>query len=478
MDQSTQPKAAGGLLPAIPALGLAACAVYSLVVALKVAHNPMQLDYEEGNILNAGLRIVHGLTPYPDPHAWPIVLNPYGPVFYLIAAGLIKFFGVSFFPVRVVSIVCALLIGAFLFLLLRRSAASWPTCLGFAAMFLCNSSVRNWMATCRVDWVGLAITLAGLTIFCYYPRRLFVPVLLFSAALLVKVSLLAAPGACALYLILRRDWRQLSRFLIGGALLLGIGFFITQWWSSGHFFFHQFGTHPDAYSLSKYLMLLWWVVRAFPLLAALCVLGVAAGIRANTMSLPVLYFLTAICGAATVGKAGSSSNHLLELNAALCLCAGCGWTFAADWFREHRLQIASNASLAGVYLAILIPFALYQSPFEDSPLCDKVQNFLQAHGNEVLTDNVGALLRAGKPVVVSNPFVFAQLAMHSGWSDAPIVERVRSKQFDVILLEDFAEKYAGPDTRFTPETIGAIKQNYHVAAEFECPRATVAYTPN
>jgi hypothetical protein len=160
------------------------------------------------------------------------------------------------------------------------------------------------------------------------------------------------------------------------------------------------------------------------------------------------------------------------------LCAGYGWTFASNWFREHRLRVASGATLAGVYLAILIPFVLYQPPIEDSQLCDKVQNFLQSHGNTVLTDNVGALLRAGKPVLVSNPFVFAQLAMHSGWSDAPIVDRLRSKQFDVILLEDFAEKYGGPDSRFTPEAIGAIKQNYHVAAEFECPHATVAYTPN
>jgi hypothetical protein len=142
------------------------------------------------------------------------------------------------------------------------------------------------------------------------------------------------------------------------------------------------------------------------------------------------------------------------------------------------LIVAAGATLAGVYLSLLIPFFLYRPAVDDPSLCDNTYQFLRSRGNSVLTDNVGALLLSGKPVLVSNPYVFSQLAMHSGWSDAPIVDRIRSKQFDVILLMDPAGKYTGPDSRFTPDTVLAIKQNYHVATQFDCPDTMFAYVPN
>ena len=41
------------------------CAVWALVVVIARASLPYQLDYEEGNILNAAVRIVRGMTIYP-----------------------------------------------------------------------------------------------------------------------------------------------------------------------------------------------------------------------------------------------------------------------------------------------------------------------------------------------------------------------------------------------------------------------------
>ena len=61
-------------------------AVLNTFDAWHLAGLPFEMNYEEGNILNAALRIVNGLSPYPDPHAFPNVLNPYGPVFYYLVA--------------------------------------------------------------------------------------------------------------------------------------------------------------------------------------------------------------------------------------------------------------------------------------------------------------------------------------------------------------------------------------------------------
>ena len=53
------------------AIVLLGWALFALVYAANTARLPMQFDYEEGNILNAGLRITHGQTPYPQPSSWP-----------------------------------------------------------------------------------------------------------------------------------------------------------------------------------------------------------------------------------------------------------------------------------------------------------------------------------------------------------------------------------------------------------------------
>src|SRR6266581_4726916 len=64
------------------------------------ASTPFQIDYEEGNILNAGARLTHGQTPYPDPRIFPYVVNPYGPVGYVLTAIALKVFGLNLFGPR------------------------------------------------------------------------------------------------------------------------------------------------------------------------------------------------------------------------------------------------------------------------------------------------------------------------------------------------------------------------------------------
>src|SRR5215469_52551 len=71
------------------AVCMSLAALASLYYSYRLAADPYQRDYEEGNILNAGAMLERGLTPYPPEHSWPVVLNPYGPVPYAIVAGLI-----------------------------------------------------------------------------------------------------------------------------------------------------------------------------------------------------------------------------------------------------------------------------------------------------------------------------------------------------------------------------------------------------
>ena len=458
------------------ALVLLSCAIFALVYAGKTAHMAMQFDYEEGNILNAGLRITQGQTPYPAPGGWPIVINPYGPIAYLVSAALTKAFGVGFFAPRMVSIVCGAFIALLTGILIRRFGGSVPISVLFGCLFLTLDSIRNWLLTSRVDWLALSLSFAGLAAFVFWERRWYVAAFLFSAALFVKYTLLAAPVACVWCLILRRDWKQLFRLAGSSATLCLAGFLITQRLSSGHFAFHEFSTHPDLYSWSQCMQFMGRRIRDIPFVFGIATILAAVELQQKRVSLPVLYFLTATGGALTVGKVGSSSNHLIEWTAAACLCAGYGWRFIGDWMARKRLAVAGRVVLAAVFATAVMAVALYRPPFAERISCGPAYDYLRAHGDRVLTDSVGALLLAGKPVLVSNPFVYAQLVSHAGWPD-PLLDRVRAKEFDVILLREQIGVYR-PDERFTKETLRAIRENYHPAAAFECYDSGFAYLPN
>src|SRR6202045_5091460 len=154
------------------------CLVYSAIVSvansLRLARQPYQFDYEEGNVLNAAVRINDGLTPYPAPQSWPVVLNSYGPIPYLISAGLIRDREPELFRPRIISLVAATIVAVEIGLLASGFTASvlWGISLG--AFFLTLPLVQEWAPLLRVDFLGLAFSLGGLVVFLRLPRMHFV----------------------------------------------------------------------------------------------------------------------------------------------------------------------------------------------------------------------------------------------------------------------------------------------------------------
>jgi len=456
---------------------LLCAALFSLVFAVRTASLPMQFDYEEGNILNAGLRITQGQTPYPAPGSWPVVFNPYGPVPYLLAALWVKCLGISFFAPRLVSILSGAVVALLIALLIRRFGGSIPVAAIFACAFLSVGSVRNWLLTSRVDWLALALSFGGLAAFVFWEKRWYAAAFLFSAALCTKYTLLAAPLAVCVWLLLRRDGKALVRVALSSLALCILAFCLAQRWSGGNFAFHQFATHPDAYDFLQYAALLEGRFAAFPLLIGIAVIAAIRDIAKKTRALPVIYLLTSTLATVTAGKAGSNTNHLIEWTAAICCCAGYGWQFIQSWLFARKLAAANAAGLVAVVATSLAAIVSYRLPMAGRTSCEASYAFLRTHGDSVLSDSVGALLLAGKPVLVSNPFVYSQLVSHGKLAGDPVKQLVSEKKFDVILLRESLAAYPA-DVRFTGPTLRAAEQNYHEAATFACYDSGHAYVPN
>ena len=104
------------------------------------------------------------------------------------------------------------------------------------------------MPLLRVDLLGLAFSLGGLVVFFRLPRLHLLAWLLFSLALLCKVTFLAAPLACTAILVRRKRWREIGLGMLTSFAVLGPAVAALQWSTHGAFLFHQFGTHVEAFS--------------------------------------------------------------------------------------------------------------------------------------------------------------------------------------------------------------------------------------
>jgi len=456
---------------AVFALSAVACGVFAVVHNAHRARIFHQLDYEEGNILNTAVRINHGLTPYPDPHEWPVVINPYGPLPYYLVAGVAHFSGPSFTPPRYLiitaAVLCALLIG----LLIYHFARSLLLSAGFAGVFLSHQLTQAWMPVLRVDFIVLAIVLLALYLFVHFPKRWSVALALLALAVFSKFSFLAAPCTCFCWLLLQRKWKQSIQFAIGGCALLAL-FFGTAILVSRGFAYDVFMTHGGPMLWSNLGSNYYLAVRSDPLIAGLAFVALVWALATKRFEFPVLYAIFALLESLTAAKVGSNMNHLVELLAAFCILSG--WFVGQMLERRSALSLAAAAvtSALGVYALLYLPNAPIAAPI---PGCIPAYEWAaQVNSDRILSDNVGLLVVSKKTVWVSNPFAYLLLSNSGKAPDTPLQERIRNKWFDYIVLGDLPQN---PSTRWSPAVRNLIMQNYVLIARSSCREAFWVYAP-
>lgn len=473
-----------------------------------------QFDYEEGNILNALSRIAHGLSPYPDPHGYPNVLNPYGPVAYYVLAVPVKLLGLSFTGPRLVIVSSVFVICIFVSLLVARITRSKVTGLAFGFMYGTFGLVRDWSAILRIDFLALALTTAGLYFFSrtqvlptadhsagkepsrneardqaplsngrvFTELNYWLASILFTAAIFTKPNCVAAPAACLALLLLGRCWREALRFCAMGVALCAAS--LATVWAATHgtIVTHLFFSHPDQFSWSAYTERLAQLPAMFAPLLVLAMVAFVAELIRRDLSLGSLWLILSTATAATAGKLGSNWNHFLEWPIALCICAAMGWTIVTRL--RPRALAAALAIVATLWLALnLMAQKQSKNYFAQAGGCPAAYQFVRSQpGDRILSENVGALVLGGKKVWVSNLFVYTQLIENAGWKDAGMKPMIESRSFDLVVASrNFLgnKNYAllGAD-RFSPEAIQALAQNYHAVAAFECKDAAFMFAPN
>lgn len=443
-----------------------------LFYAYQRAAVPFQLEYEEGNILNAGFRILHGSTPYPAAGSFPYVLNPYGPVAYFLAAAAMKLLGVSLFGPRLFVLLAGAGAALLIVLISKAQGVRIEIASLFGFFYLCSPIMWKWLPLLRVDLWAIFFTLAGLYVFSSNPRRWAVAAIIFALALLTKHTTVAAPAACVLELTLEKKCRTAFSFSGVIAAIVTMGVCLASF--RGSPLFHLLKTHPDPYNLIRWFVGFSITAGWACLVLAILIYGVTFHFRPKPENrLAWMYFGLSCMTGLTAGKLGSNTNHFLEWTAAACVMGA----LALNYLLEIREPLADSFVGALTALCVcltLLPHAELAQPQEQVE-CPEAYAFVQSFpGDRVLSEDVSGVLLSGKPVLVSNPFVVTQLGNSVSWSQGGMEALVGERYFDLILFGDDPHVSG----RWSPALKDAVSKNYKLQRQFRCsPYMTSAFVP-
>lgn len=442
---------------------------------------PFQIDFGEGYTLAGASRIAQGLSAYPRPTEPPYVIECYGPIPLYLMALCVKAFGLSFTMPRILVIAAGVWCAVLIALLLGYWGGSRQVALAFGLLYLTRPLLQIWLFRARVDLIGLAFALTGFYIFARW-RHWYFSVPFFVSAVFCKLTFVAAPLACFLYAALRGEGQKALRLAAWCLVLGGLVFLYAQRETQGWFAFHTiWGNAGHPYSLLHAAASLRTEMAGDYFLFVLA-LVLAYYVRARPeLWLAPIYLGLSFLVSLTVGKMGSDSNYFLEWQAVLCLCAGLGYQL----MRTHCDLGSVIPSAFPVTLALLTLVGFHGVTLDPGFVgyaggCRQAYDRVKNHpGRRILSDNLGALVMAEKPFVVFEPFQWGREVLSAGWSDADVVGMIRSRQVDLIVVDEDVEtmKRDPMQDRWPPDVVDAIQQNYRRTEESGCPYARIFYEP-
>jgi hypothetical protein len=437
---------------------------------------PYEIDYGEGLMLEGAMRLRHSQPLYPDPFRFPVVLHVYGPIAYAAAALVLPGGAPSFTGGRVLVFGCAIALSFLMAWLLRQWTGSWWIGLSFGLLLLTLPAFRFWLYLLRADAIGVVLSIAGVTL--YQMKRRWWSLPFFALAIFSKYTLLAAPVAVIAHLLVNRKVKEGALFAAGLALACLAGFAAMQGATGGWFAFHMFATHPDRYSLVQFFALAGLVWASAPVVTALAGWYAVHDFRNQTRTFPPLYLAMSTLTALTAGKLGSTTNHFVEWMVAACLCAGLGYSVVLS---KHVKKVMPVTILLGasVLVGTMAQNRQTLQPTGDLTECGRAYQYVaKSAATRVFSENLGALLMAGKPVLVSDPFVYVQSAKHGLRPEREVEELVSERYFDLIVMSNDppATKLQNADV-WPGALVDAIDRNYQPVERFNCRYAGVMLEP-
>ena len=433
--------------------GAAPIAAY-LVIALSRLTYPFPLEWLESNSLIEVHRIVTGHQLYPPPTI-AYVPDGYPPLYFLVSAAVAKVTGVSYVPLRLVSLVSSLACFALLADLVRKETASaWAGIASAGLLAATYFAAGIWFDVGRVDSLFLALSVAGLYAACRMsrPRGAITLGVLLGAVFLTKQTGLAE-GVAVLAALAFSQRRRLA--LLAGATyvaVLAASTAVLAITSRGWYLYYVFVQMSE--HRIRYSSLIWfWTGRLLPVLGIACLAAVLGAWLAGRVLLAGCAALL-IESAATLVHTGASRNDMLPAYLAVALLAGIGLGRLRSGEVRPVLRWASLVAGALVIAQTLVLLSGFHPGLAVPPGSDRaagqqlVAGLRKLGGTTAYFSDPGLDLAAGLPLVAhqgaADDILRASGAGLASYSRS-VTRTVTERRFSAFITD-----YAGPPRGFPP----------------------------
>jgi hypothetical protein len=411
--------------------GLAAIGAY-LFVALSRLGYPFAVDALEGNSLVEVHRILAGQSLYPAPTAG-YVPDGYTPLYFYVSAAAARVLGVSYLPLRLVSVLSSLACFALLARLVQRQTGSIAAGTGAAGVFAATYfATSTWFDIARVDSLFLALSVGGL--YAAWRMRgtggaIAAGVVLAAAALTKQTGL--AEGAVVIVVLLAGSRRRLACVAaLTEIAVFGVSTLVLRLTSGGwytYYVFKQMSEHSLTASNFGWF--------ATSLLTVVGLAAAAALIGARRVPPELLAGCAALAaeGCVALVHSGGAINDVLPAFLAVALLAGLalgsssgGWVSLASGV----LVLAQSVILlAGCHPSQAIPTSA------DRAAGERLVAGMRAFGGDVAVPGDPALsLQAGMAPAAHPGAVFDVLRA----TDRTAVKSFRRSAEEAITTREFS----------------------------------------
>jgi hypothetical protein len=470
-------------------LGLAVIATYVGIALLRLTY-PFSLEYLEGNSLVEVQRILTGHALYAAPTVG-YVPDGYPPLYFATSAAAASVLGLSYLPLRLVSLVSSLVCFAVLARLVQRETASAAAGIAAAGLLAATYYVTDtWFDVARVDSLFIALSVAALYA-ARWMRRTRGAVatgLLLGAVFLTKQSGLAE-GVAVLAVLAFGGRRRLAwaaaltyaAVLLASTLALGLT-------SHGWYVYYVFvllSEHPLKHAAFGQF----WTGYLLPMLGLACY-ALVLGVRRTPPVVLAGCAALVVESYATLVHSGGKVNDLLPAYLAVALLAGLamgdqpGGLVSSCADRVARARIASwragwlgrwvaaaATALVIAQLAVLVDgFRVSQAipTSADRGVGWRLTSGLRALGGTIaVPSDPGLALLAGRPAVAhqgaTDDVLRASDPVVSATFRASAARAVAARRFSAIVTE-----YAGVPGGFPAD----LMRYYH-----RCPQTLLTGVP-
>ncbi len=418
-------------------------------------------DDADPEVLNHAWRLACGRPLYRPIDGRPWIVNPYTPLYPLVAAAGLRVTGLSYRPARLVSLVAFAAIVIALVRLAWRSGRGTAEALWSAALLLLVPATLYNVARPHPQMLAVALSLWAFVLF-ESPRRLCAELaspLLAVLAVYTKQDQFVLPVALGAWLL----WRDRPRLLRYATAVAAFGLVPVPFLhaaTGGTFLESVVGMNFLPYRPAQIASVFLEHAGIFLGFLGLALARLWPRLRRLEIEPLDAYFALLVpVTVASLGRAGAHGQYVVEV---LVLCV-------VYLLRHGGLRFgAGREAVACVQLGLLLAYApafvlLQEGPWDRASLrsAPAIRALLETEPGPVLSQQ-GSFPLFTRGEIHVQLFHFAALARQGRWDQQPLLREVEEGRLAWVVTEFPLEGEVDEDgrERFTPELRSALSRHY------------------